>query len=247
MADVFVIRWWLVFACACKAADAFVQTGVEKAGWLWVAVALVLCLRERPGYAAVTVAAFGTALAGVENASHHVVVLGWVALPLALFADQASRRTALWSLTVVIYAFAAVNKLAFGFLSGDIIREHSGIPLPPVVWPLAVAAVTLEGWLAWAVWKRSRYALPVAIALHAGIVIWSGATSVVNIGIAVMFNGLLVLLVWESLHGPHEVNGKEAVERGGDVESQPSTGVLRLPPFQVVAFGQHHRERHARR
>lgn len=190
-----VIRWWLVFACACKAADAFVQTGVETAGWVWVAVGLTLCLRERAGYVAVTAVAFGTAYAGVENASHHVVVLGWVAMPLALFADRQSRVAALRSLTVVIYAFAAVNKLLFGFLTGEIIAEHAGVPLPPVVWPLAWSAVAIEGWLAWGVWRRSRWALPVAVALHAGIVVWSGATTVVNVGIAVMFTGLLVILV----------------------------------------------------
>lgn len=200
MADVLVriFRWWFLFGAVCKAADAFWQTGVDKAGWLWVAVALVLCLRERAGYVAVALVGFGTALAGVENASHHVVAMAWVALPLALFADQAVARTALWSQTVVIYGFATVNKALFGFLTGGIIAEHAGIPLPSVVWPFAVAAVAAEGWLTWAVWARNRWALPVALGLHSGIVVWSGATSLINVGIAVMFNGLLVLMVWAS-------------------------------------------------
>lgn len=196
MADVLVIRWWLLFACGCKIADATWQTGLPRVALLWCVVAGVLILRERVGYLAVTLAAFGTALAGAENASHHVVILGWVALAMLLFTG-ADRATALRVLTVTIYGFAAVNKLAFGFLSGDIIREYAHVPMPPVVWPLAVAAVVLEGWLAWAVWVRHRWAFPAAVALHAGIVVWSGTTSAINVGIAVMFNGLLVLLVAE--------------------------------------------------
>lgn len=213
-----MIRWWLLFACGCKVADATWQTGLPKVAVLWCLVAAALILRERVGYVAVTVAAFGTALAGVENASHHVVVLGWVAAAMQL----AEREAALRALTITIYAFAAVNKLAFGFLTGEIIREHAHVPLPPVVWPLAVAAVVLEGWLAWAVWTRNRWAVPVAVALHAGIVVWSGATTPVNVGIAVMFNGLLVLLVRESLHSPDVGHGPPEGELPDVVRQGPA-------------------------
>jgi hypothetical protein len=205
-----MIRWWLVFAGIVRVA-APVQHDIPSVTLWWAIATIILVLHERVGFAAVGLVGFAACIAHAPN---NVAAIAWTAVCMALFLDdEDALRTALRSLTIVIYAFAAVNKLLFGFLSGEIIRRYARVPLPSVAcWPLAVAAVVAEAWLAWAVWRRSRWALPVAVALHAGIVVWSGYTTMVNLGIAVAFNGLLVLLVRASVN---EVPTDEPASPGG--------------------------------
>lgn len=55
--------------------------------------------------------------------------------------------------------------------------------------------VVLEGFLAWAVWRRHRWALPVAVVLHVGIVVVMSNTLYQYL-LLTSFNGAMVLLVW---------------------------------------------------
>lgn len=135
----------------------------------------------------------GWASPAPEMASNYVVLIGWVAVILGI-AEGETRRSLLHVQAVVVYAFAAINKAAsWAFVSGIIVAERSWLP-DAVAAPAALATVLAEGWLAWAVWHRSRWALPVSIALHAGIVL--GMTT--SPFLLAAFNGTMVLLVWES-------------------------------------------------
>lgn len=175
------------------------------AGWAvgWVAVC-ALSVRCRAGYAALAVAAFvGWALADQNMQSTHAILIAWVALIFAVSEGQ-TRIDLLRTQAVAVYLFAALNKLNPEFLRGDAIATRVdelpfGVPLSLA----ALGAVLVEAWLAWAVWTRSRFALPVAIGLHASIVVFMG-TGPYEWTMLAAYNGLMVLLVWAAQGGNRE-------------------------------------------
>jgi hypothetical protein len=172
--------------------------GSAFGGWFavaWVA-ACVVAPWWRAGWGALAVLAFGGWLVGGLIGSRgvmqssHVVLIAWVALTLALAREPRLRDLLLRITAATVYLFATLQKINPGYLAGDTLRFETG-PLPPSL--LAIGGVVVEGWLAYAVWRRTPWALPVAILLHGMIV----ATMWTGIGGLVGFNALMVLLVWQ--------------------------------------------------
>lgn len=162
------------------------------------AIAWVLACLAAPFWRPIWLALAGLALAGwaspaPEMASNYVALIAWVSV-IFYAAEGETRQTLLRSQAAVVYAFAAVNKASsYAFVSGVVVAERSRLP-EWVGSPAAVATVMAEGWLAWAVWRRSRWALPVSVVLHVGIVL--GMTT--SPFLLVAFNGTMVLMVWEA-------------------------------------------------
>lgn len=178
-----------------KAIDVASDHG-DVAALVWLAVCLVAPF-HRAGFAALAVTAWGGwALADGNMASTHAVLIGWVALILAVDRDVSYL---LRMQVVALYLFATLNKLNSDFLAGEPIagRAPEWVPLVPA----AVAAVLTEGWLAWAVYRRHRFALPVAVMLHGGIVVLMG-TDLYQWTMLAAYNGLVILLVWATCVRP---------------------------------------------
>lgn len=189
MADVFELTF--VSLAAVKSIDVQLDYGWAAAvAWLFACVAAA---RHRVGWAAVAVLAFGFwAFADGQMASSHAVLIGLVGLVLAVNVE-ADRL--LWSQTVALYLFATLNKVNADYLSGSSVASRADwLPALPVA---AAVGVAVEGWLAWAVWRRSRWALPVAAPLHGGIVVLMGRNAYEWLLLG-SFNAMAVLLVWRS-------------------------------------------------
>lgn len=178
----------------------------------WVA-ACVVAPFWRPGWAVLAGLAVAGWLGPAERlASNHLVLIGWVATILAVSPSWAVRSYLLRVQAVVVYAFATLNKAVTpAFLTGHVIASRA--PDVPLV-PLSVATVLVEAWLALAVWRRSRWALPVAVVLHAAIVAAMG-TRPYEWAMLASFNGIMVLVVYAAT-GPRfraqKCSGAPAVE-----------------------------------
>lgn len=163
------LRWVLISIAILKGFDThFLYTGFALC-WLSMAV-LLLVLPHRIGYGVLAAFCWGGAILQLTRMSTHVVLIGWVALILALWEDEATRLRLLRVQVIVLYSFAALSKLNPRFLAGDVIIDvrHDWLPFPQA---LAISAICVEATLAFLIWRRSWWALPLASALHASIVV----------------------------------------------------------------------------
>ncbi|MGY6500115.1 MAG: hypothetical protein ACXIVQ_04335 [Acidimicrobiales bacterium] len=200
------MRWfvWVLMATGvAKALDAATLFTPRTAALMWLAAALVPLMHERVGLAAMSVVAFVSVDVAMPSMGSHVVLIGSVAAVLAVFDDAPTRLFLIRTQTVALYLFAGVNKLHPDFLRGDVIAQRQEwLPFPQA---LALVAVAAELWLAVAVLRRWRSAMPVALVLHVGIVV--GMTRDFNQGLElVIFNGLtvaMVILVVTAHHAEH--------------------------------------------
>lgn len=186
-----MIRWFLVAAAVLKGVDAL--TFDPSLGLAWFAAAAAVAVSERYGCVLLAVVCFGGAGLGLERMTNHVVLLGWVALILAFWTDDRTRRELVRVQLVVLYAFAALSKLNPAFLSGDVISDRRDwLPFPQA---LAFTAIVVETGMVLLLWRRSRLVLPAAVMLHAGLVVgWT--TDFVGHGPGILiFNVMAVALV----------------------------------------------------
>lgn len=160
---------------------------------VWVAACLVAPF-HRAGFAVLAALAFGGwALADENMQSTHAVLIGWVALILAVDVE---RDRLLRTQLVALYLFAFLNKLNGDYMRGDALRDRmEQLPFGFPFMPAATAGVLVEGWLVWAVWKRNRFALPVAAALHVTIPLVVGQNAY-QWTLLAAYNGLVLFLVW---------------------------------------------------
>lgn len=229
MAD--VLRVTFAALAAVKAIDVASDHGVVWAiGWVLVCTAAAV---HRFGCAALAVAAaVGWALADENMQSTHAVLIGWVALILAT-TEGPDRVRLLRTQVTALYLFAALNKINADFLRGEAIAlrvDELPFGLPFTV--AAAGAVFVEGWLAWAVYRHHRFALPVAVVLHASIVAMMG-TRPYEWVMLTAYNGLVVLLVWTLGRSLHD--HRQGAIRGGAVVEEPcAVGDPVVPPLVGV-------------
>lgn len=148
--------------------------------------------------AAVAVASW--ALGDGEMVSNHVILVGWVALAHGLFEGE-ERTRVIWWQAVVLYLFATVNKVNPHYLSGAVLAL-SPVDVPLV--PMSVAGIVGEGLVCLLVLRRHRLAMPLAVAVHVGIVALMG-TSLAGYLMLASFNGTALLLVWMAVVQPERV------------------------------------------
>jgi hypothetical protein len=186
------LRWVLIGIAITKGFDThFLYTGFSLC-WLSMAVAL-LVLPQRVGYGLLATFCWGGALLQLTRMSTHVVLIGWVALILALWPDEATRLRLLRVQVIVLYALAGISKINPRFLSGDVVRFYrDSLPFPQV---LALSAVCVELGMAFLIWRRSRWALPLAVALHLSILVMWTSDFIGNGPGLLVFNVLAVALV----------------------------------------------------
>lgn len=173
-----------------KAADVVVRDSPAQYGWGWLAAAGVLAVSVRPGCLAA--AAMGATSNVVFEASNHTLLIMWVGLIGALLDPDDIPRVA-QVLAVTVYVFASAHKVIGGsFLTGGHIADRffwDGAPARA----MAYAAVASQLALAVLVAMRTRWAIPLAVALHVGIVIVMSneVGHYLRLG---GFNGLMIVL-----------------------------------------------------
>lgn len=185
-----VLRLSFLVLASVKALDVELDHG-STWGLAWLAV-ILLAARFRPALVLLAAGALlGWVTGGEAMTSTHAVLIAWVAVILA-FGDHGERLLLLRTQVVALYLFATLNKLNGAYLAGDAIAlRTTDLPLVPA----AVCGILAEGWLAWAVWTRSRWAFPVAVVTHAGIVAVMGRDPY-EWTLLASYNGIVVLLVW---------------------------------------------------
>lgn len=196
MADVLVnaVRSILVVGALLLAVEAAVA-GSPALSPVCLLAGLLMVLEVRAGFGVVAVVAFGGALAGAGWSSHHTMLLGWVAAALFLFIGD-DLAVVLRVQIAVLYLFAGLNKINEHFLTGGVFEDRDPWLIPERVWvPAAIAGCAIELFLAVAVWRRWSAALPLAVALHVGIVAGWMVFDPLRIAQLVLFNGLAVALV----------------------------------------------------
>lgn len=183
-----VIRLVCVLA-TCRALTVIARDE-PLAGGLFLAGCLCVWVGWSPGFMA------GGAVACSLLMTHQtgsVVLFAWVAFACALL-DGDELRVALRSQVVVVYGFAVAHKLvSSAFMSGSVIHtELPGLPYPELA---AVGVVALEAVLAVLVVRRSRLALPLAVAAHVpfAVVMAQGWVHLVALS---AFNLHMILLIW---------------------------------------------------
>jgi hypothetical protein len=124
--------------------------------------------------------------------SGHAVLIGWLALILGSTTGDDTRVLLLFQ-ALSVYLFGALNKLNAHYFSGATIDTRN-VPSPEAVF--AVAGLILELGLVVLVWSRSRWALPIAVLLHAGVIAFLGTVSLYQLTMLSSFNLLMVVLVW---------------------------------------------------
>lgn len=191
LADVQLIRWSLVLVALAKALDVVARDSPAVYGWGWLAVAGVAAVRTRAGCLAV--AGMGAASNIWFEASNHTLLILWVGLIGALLDPDDIPRVA-QVLAVTVYVFASAHKVVGGsFLTGGHIADRffwDGAP----VREMAYAAVASQIALAVLVAVRTPWAIPLAVALHVGIVVVMSnqVGHYLRLG---GFNGLMIVLV----------------------------------------------------
>lgn len=174
-----------------KAADIVVRDSPAQYGWGWLAAAGIAAVSARPGCLAV--AAMGATSNVFFEASNHTLLIMWVGLIGALLDPDDIPRVA-QVLAVTVYVFASAHKVLGGsFLTGGHIADRffwDGAP----VRAMAYAAVASQIGLAVLVALRTRWAIPLSVALHGGIVIVMSNQlgHYLRLG---GFNGLMIVLV----------------------------------------------------
>lgn len=125
--------------------------------------------------------------------SNHVALLFWTSAAAGLVSGR-DFRSVLRVLVAVVYGFAVANKLVGGV---DLVTAHlvtrGGLP-EQLAGMAAVGAVVVQAFLAWAVIRGHWTALPIAVGLHAGIVVVMSRTLLEWVAM-VAFNGLMVWVV----------------------------------------------------
>lgn len=162
----------------------------------WAVVALCIRLEERLGFVVMAGWVLWASMSPLDYIGADAVLIASLAMIFAMF-DEADQRTLVQVQTVVLYAFAGLNKLNGDYLSGMVMeRGTDGLPFPQV---LSVVGVAVELWLAVAVSRRWGSALPVAALLHVGItatLVVTTQTAIVKAALVLgTFNGLLVIMV----------------------------------------------------
>lgn len=162
------LRWVLIGLVVVKGCDPhFLHTGFSLA--LFSVAALMLVLPHRVGFGVLAAFCFGGAILELTRMSTHAVLIGWVALILALWGDEATRLRLLRVQVIVLYVFAALSKMNPRFLSGDVIHHYrEPLPFPQV---LALSSICVELGLAFLLWRRSVWAVPLAASLHLSIIV----------------------------------------------------------------------------
>ena len=174
-----------------KAADVFVRDDPAVYGWGWLAAAAVPAVVTRPG--CLSVAAMGAASNVFLEGSNHTLLIMWAGLLVAVLDPEDVPRVA-QVLAVTVYVFASAHKVIGGsFLTGGHIADRffwDGAP----VRAMAYAAVAAQIGLALLVALRTRWAIPLAVALHVGIVVVMSNQlgHYLRLG---GFNGLMIVLV----------------------------------------------------
>ncbi|HEY1117953.1 MAG TPA: hypothetical protein VGE43_09620 [Acidimicrobiales bacterium] len=191
MADVQLIRWTLVLVAAAKAADVAVRDDPTRYGWGWAAAAALAAVTVRPGCFAV--AAMGAASNIWLEGSNHTLLIMWVGLIVAVL-DPDDIPPVAQVLAATVYVFASAHKVIGGsFLTGGHIADRffwDGAP----VQAMAYAAVASQIGLAVLVVLRSRWAIPLAVGLHVGIVVVMSNQLGHYLRLS-GFNGLMIVIV----------------------------------------------------
>lgn len=181
-------RFERVFLVLVAARSVTIVLEGSPAGAL-ILVGVVAATRGRWSVLAFTAFAVNAMMGG----SNSLLLMGSVALAVAWF-DGDDLTTVLRSQAVIVYAFAATNKLWPNFLSGHVI--HNVTPWMPHPELAAPAVVFTEMLLAVAVLRRWSLALPLAVAAHIGFVIGTADNLLGAVSLAT-FNGVMVLVVWQ--------------------------------------------------
>lgn len=204
LADVF--RLTFAALAVIKAIDAIDAGGWAVAVWVTACIAAGL---SRWGYLALSLVAVVGWATVPDLASNHTILIFWVGLILSI-VPPGHRDRLLWIQTIVLYAFAAAAKINPVYLAGGgALENHLGSLPAEMRVVLAVGAVIGEGWLAWAVWRRHRWALPVAALLHLGIVAMMAHWEPYRLVLLGSFNGMLVMLVWVTTRHPAMLQHQE--------------------------------------
>ena len=174
-----------------KAADIVVRDDPARFGWGWLAAAGVAAVATRPGCLAVGAVGFASNV-WLEGSNHTLLIM-WVGLIGAVLLPEDVPRVS-QVLAVTVYVFASAHKVIGGsFFDGAHIASRffwDGAP----VRAMAYAAVASQLGLAVLVALRTRWAVPLAVALHVGIVVVMSNQigHVLRLG---GFNGLMIVLV----------------------------------------------------
>jgi hypothetical protein len=163
LADVLVTRLWALLA-ALYGVDIILTQPEPGATWAGLGLIVAATLVQTFGTAPLAVAAF-VALLGPATSTETAFVM-WGSAALALF-DGDQLRLALRYQVVIVYLFAAANKLWPTFLSGSILAAY--MPWFPAPGLLAPVAVATEVFLGIAVLRRWWIALPGIVGFHSVI------------------------------------------------------------------------------
>lgn len=191
LADVQLIRWAVPGVAAVKSVDVLLRGEPVLLAALWAFACVSAVVWPRRGAAAVAAVAFGSSL--LFEPSNHTTLFGVVAAAVWLF-DGDDLRQVLRIQAVVVYLFASVHKVAGGrFLTGASIAYQTWWDAAPVQ-AMAIGALAAQLFLVWAIVRREWVGVPVAVALHVGIVVGM-STTIAQVLRLSAFNGLMVLLV----------------------------------------------------
>lgn len=173
-----------------------VETLVEypAAGVIWLAAAALLFRYRWAGYLLAAAAGFSALFLIPVNSAVFVV---WVALAIAVF-DDAHLREALKWLAVIIYGYAALNKMAGGNVVAHIESYVTWLPAQ-FVRPVAAAAIASQAILAWAIarrWDRTLI-LAVAVGFHVATSFGIG-DGWMSAAMITVFNASVLWIVWWS-------------------------------------------------
>lgn len=136
-------------------------------GWPSVAIWVPVCLsalRWRPGRLLLSATAFTFAVTFVPH--NGLVGIGWLSLAVYLF-DNTQLQFVIRVLASSIYGFTAAHKMFTPFASGAVLAASA----PWLPFPRAAAFVVIftEALLAVATWRKWRWAFPLSIVTHLGI------------------------------------------------------------------------------
>jgi len=163
----------------------------------WAGAAVLGALTARPG--ALAIAAMGAASNVWFEPSNHTSLIMWSGLLVAVLRPEDVAGVARW-LATVVYAFATAHKLLGGdFLDGHLIAARffwEGAPFRL----MAIGAVLGQLALAVLVALRLRWAIPLSVLLHVGIVVVMSSMlgHYLRLG---GFNGLMIVLVVVATRG----------------------------------------------
>ena len=192
----------LVLVVAALAAYKSLEHAVVFGLRLWPVLGALLLLgalwapiRPRAGMAVVAAGALVVNLTPAYR--NHLALLFWVALALAIFADEHHARLALRCQLSLMYGFAALAKLWPDWLSGEVLQARTwlGAASPEVVVVgLAWATIAAEAALAVAAWSRRREWFLLAVATHVGFLAFTYADPI-GVGRLAVF-ATLSLATW---------------------------------------------------